>query len=123
LVVIIFIILLILLGLVIYMVIALIPKSDVGLYGDCTHQSDCMAGLVCSRGTGFTGTVCLNGLDQGCATNTECATGLVCIAKTGSTDKTCQPPPPTVSLTADLIFNNNMQQLPLTYAPQQVLRP
>ena len=64
------------LGLIIWIIILLIPKNNVQLFGHCTHQLDCSTGLVCSQTV--SNTVCLNGLAQLCNTDSECAAPLVC---------------------------------------------
>src|SRR5688572_9237276 len=72
-----FIISLTILGLIIWILVIMVPKNNVQLYGNCTHQLDCATGLVCSQRTGST-SVCLNGLEQLCTTDSECASPFVC---------------------------------------------
>lgn len=76
---------LIIIGLLIGVIIIIIPKKTVDLHGDCTSQTECLNGLVCSLS--MNKTVCLGGLNQSCSSNTDCVNSLTC------TDNICVPLP------------------------------
>lgn len=114
-----FVFILVILGLVIWLVIILVPKTTVALFGACTHQTDCSAGLVCSNwALSVTGTVCLNGVSNVCTINSDCATGLTCQSGVcTSLPLASQVIPNTLSntsLTNNLMFN----KIPMTAVNQ-----
>lgn len=111
LIIVIFIIILVILGLIIWIVMIMVPKNNVPLFGACTHQMDCGAGLVCSQSanTTVTGSVCLNGLAQPCSVDSDCASTFVCLENTDNI-KVCMVktnPPTILNTMSNLVFDQS----------------
>lgn len=121
-IIVIFIFMLVILGLIIWIIIIMLPKNNVQLFGKCTHQLDCASGLVCATNpTNTTTTVCLSGLEQSCNTDTECADALVCLENQDKV-KVCTVKPPTLNLISnisDLQFEIQSNAQFNTLHPQQ----
>ncbi len=106
---------LIIIGLLIGVIIIIIPKKTVDLHGDCTEQTECLNGLVCSLS--MNKTVCLGGLNQSCSSNTDCVNSLTC------SDNKCVPLPQmtvTMSSSIPLTFgvSKPRQMTPITSLQQ-----
>lgn len=77
-IIVIFIATLIIIGLIIWIIYSLMPKQTVGLFGSCTHQTECSSGLICSKNANNDKLVCLGGIEQPCENNTDCGFDLIC---------------------------------------------
>lgn len=118
LVIIIFLCIFIILGLIIWLIIVLVPRENVKLFGKCTHQTECDLGLVCSSSSmAALGTICLGGISQVCTITSDCATGLTC--ESGVCSALPQQPPVVTTIEQpELMFQplvNNVQFIP--FAP------
>ena len=125
-IIVVFIIILVILGLIIWVIVIMVPKNNVPLFGVCTHQIDCSAGLVCSQSSNITatGTVCLNGLAQTCNMDSDCASSLVCLANTDNI-KVCMVktnPPTTLNTMSNLVFDQSLQNVTFTGTNVQPLQ-
>lgn len=116
-IIIIFIVMLVILGLIIWIIVMMIPKHNVQLYGTCVSQIDCASGLVCSSSS--KGYICLNGLDIPCTIDSECADSFVCH------ENKCTKKISTIlnSVMSNLTFENQPFQMaqPFNAAPLQAV--
>ena len=132
LVIIIFIFMLALVGLIIWIIIIMIPKNSVGLYGQCSHQQDCSTGLVCGRSivgaVSPTGTVCLGGIAQPCTIDSECAAPFVC-QENESQNRVCMARSPTgttlstTSFASTSFASTSFGVTPLVFNTQPITQP
>lgn len=115
-IIIIFFAVLIIIGLIIWIIYMMIPKNTVELFGNCTHQTDCVNGLVCSRNKNNNSTqyVCLGGYQQSCGTSSDCAGELIC-SNSVCVNKTVTPA--TIINNSSPVFTtfNNMTDTNITF--------
>lgn len=109
-IIIIFFAVLIIIGLIIWIIYMMIPKNTVELFGNCTHQTDCANGLVCStnKNNNSTQYVCLGGYQQSCGTSSDCAGDLICsnsVCVNKTTTSTTTTTFNTTLNTNDIMFN------------------
>lgn len=89
-----FLLLLFVTAVIVAAVILFLPRQNVALFGACTEQSECEAGLICYSRTGGTGATgkCLGGLGYICNVNSDCANGFICLENSSSHIKMCSLP-------------------------------